>query len=85
MAARSLARRAPRLRDPSSEVLRDRHTFISDALTKGLNVKFIAEYTGTSLAMIEQHYRRFLEAEASAQLRLLDAARGRKRHPSTQG
>lgn len=40
--------------------------------------KFIAEYTGTTLAMIEQHYGRFLEAEAGAQLRLLDGAQEAK-------
>jgi integrase len=33
-----------------------KHTFISVALTKGLNLKFIAEYCGTSVAMIEQDY-----------------------------
>jgi hypothetical protein len=62
-----------------------RHTFISAALTAGLNVKFIAEYTGTSLAMIEQHYGRFLEAEANAQLRMLDAAGGAKTSTSDRG
>jgi integrase len=41
-----------------------RHTFISTALTAGLNVKFISEYTGTSLDMIEKRYARFLEAPA---------------------
>lgn len=62
-----------------------RHTFISAALTAGLNVKFIAENTGTSLAMIEQHYGRSLEAEASAQLRMPDAAGGAKTSTAEQG
>src|SRR5207249_8035097 len=33
-----------------------RHTFISDALSHGLNIKWVAEYCGTSVAMIEKHY-----------------------------
>ena len=51
-----------------------RHTFISTALTKGLNIKFIAEYCGTSVAMIEQRYGRFLKHRAQDQLRLLESA-----------
>ena len=40
-----------------------RHTFISLALTKGANLKFLAEYAeyyGTSVDMIEKHYGRFV-------------------------
>ena len=63
-----------------------RHTFISVALTKGLNVEFIAEYTGTSLAMIEEHYDRFLETEAGcAAPHAGRLPEGRKHQPSTQG
>jgi len=50
-----------------------KHTFISIALTKGLNLKFIAEYCGTSVAMIEQHYGRFLASRVDDQLALLSA------------
>jgi len=50
-----------------------KHTFISVALTKGLNLKFIAEYCGTSVAMIEQHYGRFLASRIDDQLALLGA------------
>lgn len=53
-----------------------RDPFISVALTKGLNPKFIADCCGTSVAMIERHYARFLEAHADAQLRLSARARG---------
>jgi hypothetical protein len=48
-----------------------RHTFVSIALSKGLNLKFIAEYCGTSVAMIEQHYGRFLADSGESQLDLL--------------
>lgn len=50
-----------------------KHTFISVALTKGLNLKFIAEYCGTSVAMIEQHYGRFLASRVDDQLAMLSA------------
>jgi integrase len=33
-----------------------RHTFISIALSNGANIKWLAEYCGTSVAMIEKHY-----------------------------
>jgi|SRR5579862_7893188 len=48
-----------------------RHTFISWALSVGLNPKFIAEYCGTSVAMIDRHYGKFMRDRAEAQLRLL--------------
>jgi integrase len=33
-----------------------RHTWISDALDKGISIKLIADLAGTSVAMIEKHY-----------------------------
>ena len=33
-----------------------RHTFISVALSKGCNLKWVAEYCGTSVEMIEKSY-----------------------------
>jgi len=48
-----------------------RHTFISVGLTKGLNLKFLAEYCGTSVAMIERSYGRFLASHVDEQLALL--------------
>jgi hypothetical protein len=51
-----------------------RHTFISVALTAGVNVKFLAEQCGTSVAMIERHYGRYLAGDVESQLRLLEAA-----------
>jgi len=48
-----------------------RHSFVSIALTRGVNLKFIAEYCGTSVAMIERSYGRFLADGADHQLGLL--------------
>ncbi len=45
-----------------------RHTFISLALTAGENIKAIAEQTGTSAAMIEQHYGRYMKSDFGARL-----------------
>ena len=44
------------------------HTFISDALSHGLNIKWIAEYCGTSVAMIEKHYGRYIKSDSEEQL-----------------
>ena len=54
-----------------------RHTFISIALTKGVNMKWLAEQCGNSVGTIERHYGKFLVGEAEAQLRLLDPTIGR--------
>lgn len=40
-----------------------RHTFISFALRDGAAPKWIAEYCGTSCAMIERHYGKFIVAD----------------------
>jgi len=61
-----------------------RHTFISIALTRGVNLKWLADYCGTSVAMIEKHYGRFLADGDDHQLQLLGGAetepnRGRSR------
>lgn len=48
-----------------------RHTFISEALTRGANIKWLAEYCGTSVVMIEKHYGRFMETQSRSQLELL--------------
>lgn len=53
-----------------------RHTFISIGLTAGVNIKWLAEQCGNSVAMIEKHYGRFLAGEAEAQLKLLDPSVG---------
>jgi len=54
-----------------------RHTFISIALTKGVNMKWLAEQCGNSVGTIERHDGKFLVGEADAQLRLLDPTIGR--------
>ena len=41
-----------------------RHTFISVGLTDGANPKWLADYCGTSLVMIEKHYGHLVQAEA---------------------
>lgn len=71
------------VRPRPAEALRARHTFISTALTVGLNVKFVGEYTGTSLDMIEKRYGRSLAAEAGAPLAMIDVTGPAK--PSTFG
>ena len=45
-----------------------RHTFISVALSHGNNIKWVAEYCGTSVAMIEKHYGRYIKSDAKEQL-----------------
>ncbi len=51
-----------------------RHTFTSVALTAGVNIKFLAEYCGTSVAMIERSYGRFLQPEGFDPLQALTTA-----------
>jgi integrase len=46
-----------------------RHTFISIALTLGSNPKWIAEQTGTSIAMIQEHYGKYVRDDGDALLR----------------
>jgi integrase len=46
-----------------------RHTFISVALTLGCNPKWIAEQTGTSLAMIQKNYGKYIRDDGDALLR----------------
>ena len=52
-----------------------RHTFISAALGCGVRIKWLAEYCGTSVDMIERHYGRYIRGDAVAQLALLEASR----------
>jgi len=46
-----------------------RHTFISVALTIGCNQKWIAEQTGTSVQMIQEHYGKYIRDDGDAILR----------------
>ena len=46
-----------------------RHTFISVALTIGCNQKWIAEQAGTSIAMIQEHYGRYIRDDGDSRLR----------------
>jgi len=45
-----------------------RHTFISIGLSNGVNIKWLAEYCGTSVAMIEKHYGKYVRNDAAEQL-----------------
>jgi integrase len=45
-----------------------RHTFISVGLTNSVNIKWLADYCGTSVAMIEKHYGRYIRNDADEQL-----------------
>ena len=40
-----------------------RHTFISVGLIHRVKIKWLAEYCGTSVAMIEKHYGKYLGGE----------------------
>ena len=46
-----------------------RHTYISVALTLGCNQKWIAEQTGTSVQMIQEHYGKYIRNDGDALLR----------------
>jgi len=51
-----------------------RHTFISVGLTNGVNIKWLGDYCGTSVAMIEKHYGKYIRNDADEQLvRLIGA------------
>jgi integrase len=51
-----------------------RHTFLSVGLTRGANLKWLADYCGTSVEMIERHYGRFMHSDAG-QLAMLGPVR----------
>ncbi len=46
-----------------------KHTYISVALSAGCNIKWLAEQCGTSVAMIEKHYGRYIKDDGDAPLR----------------
>ncbi len=48
-----------------------RHTYISVALSAGVNIKWLAEQCGSSVAMIEKHYGRYIRDDGDAPLRAL--------------
>jgi integrase len=52
-----------------------RHTFISLAMTKGMPLKLVATYCGTSVEMIEQHYGKWLADDMSQWLDHVTAKR----------
>ena len=48
-----------------------RPTFIAIGLSQGLNIKWLADYCGTSVAMIEKHYGRYINSDSEEQLKRL--------------
>ena len=52
-----------------------RHTFISAGLSNGVNPQWLAEYCGTSVAMIEKHYGRYIKSDSREQLERLFGAK----------
>ena len=44
-----------------------RHTFISAGLSNGVNIKWLAEYCGTSVTMIEKHYGKYIGGDVEEQ------------------
>jgi len=48
-----------------------KHTYISVALSAGCNIKWLAEQCGTSVAMIEKHYGRYIKDDGDAPLRAM--------------
>ena len=60
------ALRAKNLRERRPYTMR--HTFISLGLTTGVNPKWLADYCGTSLAMIEKHYGKYIRNDSDEQL-----------------
>ena len=54
-----------------------RHTYISVALSAGVNIKWLAEECGTSVAMIEKHYGRYIKDDGDAPLRDLLGAKSK--------
>ena len=54
-----------------------RHTFITGAVGKGANLKWLADYCGTSVEMIEKHYAGAMnQAQDAAQLALVAGTSG---------
>jgi len=44
-----------------------RHTFISAGLSNGVNIKWLGEYCGTSVTMIEKHYGKYIRGDVDEQ------------------
>jgi hypothetical protein len=51
------------------------HMFISVGLTNDVNIKWLADYCGTSVAMVEKHYGKYIRDDADEQLARLVGAR----------
>ena len=61
-----------------------RHTFISVALTLGCNQKWIAEQTGTSIAMIQENYGKYIRDDGDVLLRAYVATTATCTQPSQE-
>ena len=49
--------------DPETTLYALRHTYISEALKKGVPVKAVADQCGTSIAMIQRYYAKFIPTD----------------------
>jgi hypothetical protein len=50
-------------------------SFISVGLTNGVKIKWLADYCGTSVAMIEKHYGKYFGGDSEEQLSRLFGAK----------
>jgi hypothetical protein len=74
MAKEILVSRVPAIYDRESST--QRATPSSQwGLSQGLNIKWLAEYCGTSVAMIEKHYGRYIKNDSREQLERLFGAK----------
>lgn len=62
-----------------------RHTFISVALTKGVNLAWIAGYVGNSVPIIMRHYGRWIDPDPHRPLDLLMGKRGESGNKAASG
>jgi len=60
------ALRAKKIRERKPYTMR--HTFISVGLSNGANPKWLGDYCGTSLTMIEKHYGKYIRNDSEEQL-----------------
>jgi integrase len=72
--------RGDKVRERSPDACR--HTSISAGLANGVNIKWLAEYCGTSVAMIEKHYGRCVRSDAAEELAKM---LGTVTHPGKRG
>src|SRR5690606_38891512 len=58
--------------DPETTLYALRHSYISAALKRGTPTKAVAEHCGTSIAMIERHYAKYIPSDLAEYARLAE-------------